>query len=123
MEAEVTLFEGDTEEAATCITQDNAFLDSVFHIVRALEGFTVCKYESEESSCLLIQHQFLHLHPPLGLISRCRILIKSCEHIVHIVLKEIETGILQNPSDVLLLCEKYSPKSNLYKFCMLPFWI
>ena len=58
MEAEVTLLEGDTEEAVTCIT----FLDSVFHIVRALEGFTVCKCESEESSCLLIQHQFLHLH-------------------------------------------------------------
>ena len=32
VEAEVTLFQGDTEEAATCITQDNAFLDSVFHI-------------------------------------------------------------------------------------------
>ena len=43
MEAEVTLFEGDTEEAATCIKQDNAFLDSVFRIVRALEGFTVCQ--------------------------------------------------------------------------------
>ena len=36
VEAEVTLLEGDTEEAATCITQDNVFLDSVFHIVRAL---------------------------------------------------------------------------------------
>ena len=33
VEAEETLFEGDTEEAATCITQDNAFLDSVFQIV------------------------------------------------------------------------------------------
>ena len=33
VEAEVTLFKGDTEEAATCITQDNAFLHSVFQIV------------------------------------------------------------------------------------------
>ena len=43
MEAEVTLFQGDMEEAVTCITQDNAFPDSVFHIVRALEGFTICQ--------------------------------------------------------------------------------
>ena len=41
VEAEVTLFEGDTEEAATCITQDNVFLDSVFHIVRALDSCKV----------------------------------------------------------------------------------
>ena len=37
-EVHVTLFEGDTEEAATCITHDNVFLDSVFHIVRALDS-------------------------------------------------------------------------------------
>ena len=33
VEPEVTLYEGDMEEAATCITQDNVFLDSDFHIV------------------------------------------------------------------------------------------
>ena len=33
VEPEVTLYEGDTEEAATYITQDNVFLDSDFHIV------------------------------------------------------------------------------------------
>ena len=38
VEAEVTLSEGDTEEAATCITQDKVFLGSVFHIVRALDS-------------------------------------------------------------------------------------
>ena len=41
VEAEVTLFEGDMEEAAACITQDNVFLDSVFHIVRALDSCKV----------------------------------------------------------------------------------
>ena len=51
VEAEVTLFEGDTEEAATCITQDNVFLDSVEHwiLVKFLDPLS----SLEASTCTL----------------------------------------------------------------------
>ena len=108
LEGDTTEFEEELQHETTPNAQNVVFLDSVYDIIKDLEGFTVVKCNSEDGPCLLIQHQMLHNHPPLGLISRCRILIKGHEYVVHIVFKEIENGTLINPTDVMPLCEKYS---------------
>uniref|UniRef100_A0A1X7UE88 Uncharacterized protein n=1 Tax=Amphimedon queenslandica TaxID=400682 RepID=A0A1X7UE88_AMPQE len=117
LEGDITKFKAELLQETTSNVQNVVFLDSIYDILKDLEGFTVVKCDSEYRPCLVIQHQMLHNHPPLGLISRCRILIKGQEYVVHIVLKEIKSGTLINPTDVMLLCERYHLESNSYKFC------
>ena len=80
LEGDTTEFEEELQQETTPNAQNVVFLDSVYDIIKDLEGFTVVKCDSEHGPCLLIQHQ---MHPPLGLISRCRILIKGHEYVVH----------------------------------------
>jgi hypothetical protein len=77
-----------------------------------------CTYEG--LPCLIITHKELNWHPPLGMTSRCRILVTlDREYVVHVIMKEIERGsLLQSPMDTIqYLCTKYSPFSLTHKFC------
>uniref|UniRef100_A0A1X7TWX8 Uncharacterized protein n=1 Tax=Amphimedon queenslandica TaxID=400682 RepID=A0A1X7TWX8_AMPQE len=117
LEGDTTKFEAELQQENTSNVQNVVFLDSVYDILKDLEGFTVVKCDSEHGPCLVIQHQMLHNHPPLGVISRCRILIKGQEYVVHIVLKEIESGTLINPTDVMLLYEmEYQQHKEVIRF-------
>ena len=96
-----------------------AFVNLVRDIVNNVEGFTACLHKvKDNSSCLIVSYMKLFDHHPLGPTSRVKITIDSSrEFTVHVLFEEVEKGVLENPFDVLSLCEHYSTESTSYKFC------
>ena len=95
-----------------------AFLDQVRDITTKIEGFTSSIHEANGEPCLVLSHTKLFDHAPLGNTSRVKITIgTNREFIVHVLLEEVEKGLLERVSDVASLCERYSTESTVYKFC------
>ena len=84
-----------------------------------LKGFSISRETFGDRKCLILTHKKLFDHP-LGLTSRVRIMIKDNEYVVHVLLKEIQCGLLSliNPeSQVIEICRKFSLDSPIYQFC------
>ena len=94
-----------------------AFVGEIYDAVKHLKEFTVAKCTFGDDPHLLIEHERLYLHPPFGPTLRCRITINACEYVVHILMREVERGRVENSTVVLNLCEKYSSTSKMFKFC------
>ena len=92
-------------------------LQEAYTVVEKLDGFVVAKCEADGDQCLVIHHKQLYNHPPFGMISRCRIIIKHNEYSVHILMRKVESGCVTTTDAVLKLCSKYSTNSSVYKFC------
>ena len=85
-----------------------------------LKGFIVNKCIFEGLYCLVLTHERLFSHPPVGPTSRVRILVKDEEYIVQVLLREVERGSLSSISpekELFQLCLKYASDSTVFKFC------
>ena len=93
----------------TTIENEAKFIGSIYEIAVNVGGYvaTKCKYEGK--LCLIICHEMLYDHPPFGMASRCRISVIEYEYIVHVLMREVERGSLEQSSSekVLDLCSKY----------------
>ena len=102
----------------TIETEKSQFFDDIYELVTRFGGYvaTRCVFEK---LCLLISHENLFNHLSFGMISRCRISVTECQYIVHVMMREIERGSLeQSGTDkVLYLCNKYATNSSANKFC------
>ena len=66
---------------------------------------------------LIVTHRRLADHPPFGSVSRVRIeLREDGSYVVHILMRNLEQGVLQDESDAHDLLERFSTAS-MYKFC------
>ena len=96
-------------------------VDCVFDVIEKMEDFVATKTSiSGKLDSVLVLHRQLYSHPPMGYISRCRMLFTvNGEYTVHVVLRLMEQGNISSSIeiDVQQLCTKYSPFSNTYKFC------
>ena len=95
------------------------FIDDIYEAVAQVKGYAMVRCTFEGQLCLIITHEMLYHHPPFGMTSRCRISVKAFEYVVHVLMREVERGFLKESAveKVLLLCEKYSSDSKIYKFC------
>ena len=75
----------DTFDTTTAIENEGKFIDGIYEIVVKVRGYVVTMCMFEDKFCLLISHEMLHNHPPFGMTSRCRILVKAYEYTVHIL--------------------------------------
>ena len=83
-----------------------------------LRGFNINECIFDDQCCLVLTHQRLYNHPPVGPTSRVKILVKGEEYVVHI-LREVEHGPLDVSSPekgLLLVCKKYTSDSPAFKF-------
>ena len=67
-----------------------------------------------------VSFEKLYDHPPLGPTSRVRIIVKGNEYVVHVLLREIQHGMLpaiDAETRVLEICSKFSLDSPIYRFC------
>ena len=92
-------------------------IDDVYKLVSKLGDFVVAKYVSDGREHLVITHKNLNNHLPFGLTSRCRILVSDNEYVVHVLMREVESGYLDCSEDIVNLCNKYSTRSATHKFC------
>lgn len=106
-------------DTITTIENEAKFIDDIYEIAVKITGYVVTKCTFEEQLCLLISHEMLYNHPPFGMASRCRISVKEYEYIVHVLMREVERGSLEQSASekVLNLCSKYSTNSISFKFC------
>ena len=56
----------------------------------SLKGFVISKHTCSDQPYLILTHEQLFNHPPFGLTSRVRILIKEKEYVVHVLLREVQ---------------------------------
>ena len=92
-------------------------IDALSH---RLKGFLISKHTFNNEQCLILTHEKLYDHPPLGPTSRVRIIIKGNEYVVHVLLREIQRGMLpaiDAETRVLEICSKFSLDSPIYRFC------
>ena len=54
----------------------------------------------------MIRHKELFNHPPFGMTSRCRIILKENEYVVHILMRKVESSSVTTIDTVLQLCSK-----------------
>ena len=101
-------------------TEGNLDIDLLYSCL-SLKGFLVAKFSTvDNQQCLVLTHQKLHDHPPFGLTSRVRILVKENEYVVHVLLREVQRGILPSncpEKQLLQLGKKYASESSTFKFC------
>ena len=57
-------------------------IDALSH---RLKGFLISKHTFNNEQCLILTHEKLYDHPPLGPTSRVRIIIKGNEYVVHVL--------------------------------------
>ena len=95
------------------------FIDDIYRLVTQFGGYVATRCMFEEKLCLLISHENLYNHPPFGMMSRCRISVTEFQYVVHVMMKEVERGSLEQfgTNKVLYLCNKYATNSQAYKFC------
>ena len=85
-----------------------------------LKGFLISKHTFNDEQCFILTHEKLYDHPPLGPTSRVRIIIKGNEYVVHVLLREIQRGMLpviDAETQVLEIFSKFSLDSPIYRFC------
>lgn len=84
-------------------------------------SLNVSMHTTREHQHLIFPHDKVFYHPPLGLTSRVRIMIKeSLEYIVDVLLRECEHGVWTSDNlenQILVLCNKYSWHSPIWSFC------
>ena len=106
---------------AAAANEESSVIDELYGVHCQFRGFVAEKCFHEEKQCLVLSHRQLFNHPPLGLISRVRIVIEEdCQYVVQVVFRDFESGILVLESvkeEVSVLCRKYAPDSQLFKFC------
>ena len=95
----------------------NTVVDRVFDVIEKMEDFVATKTSiSGKLDYVLVLHRQLYSHPPMGYISRCRMLFTiNGEYTVHVVLWLMEQGNISSSIeiDVQQLCTtKCSPFSN-----------
>ena len=77
---------GAYDQETTEVTLDINILCSCLSI--NLKGFLVANCSTVDGQqCLVLTHQMFHDHPPFGLTSRVRILVKENEYVVHVPLR------------------------------------
>ena len=117
--ASVSVTGGAYDQESTEGTLDINLLYSCLSI--NLKGFLLAKCSTvDNQQCLVLTHQKLHDHPPFGLTSRVRILVKENEYVVHVLLREVQCGILPSncpEKQLLQLGKNYASLSSTFKFC------
>ena len=111
--------------AAPCVQDGPSLSDSDLASLAkehssTLRGFNINECIFDDQCCLVLTHQRLYNHPPVGPTSRVKILVKGEEYVVHILLREVEHGPLDVSSPekgLLLVCKKYASDSPAFKFC------
>ena len=103
----------------TTETEKSRFIDDIYELVTRFGGYVASRCMFEEKRCLIISHENLFNHPLFGMISRCRISVTEGQYIVHVMMREVERGSLEQSSTdkVLYLCNKYATNSSVNKFC------
>ena len=104
------------EERISCLQ------DLYLSLCSRLKGFFIARHTFNDKQCLILTHEKLFDHPPFGPTSRVRIIIKGndLEYMVHVLLREIQRGILTSDhleNQVLQLCSKFSLDSPIFRFC------
>ena len=84
----------------------NRLIQEAYIEVGKLDGFVVAKCEADGGQCLVIRHKELFNHPPFGMTSRCRIILKENEYVVHILMRKVESSSVTTIDTVLQLCSK-----------------
>uniref|UniRef100_A0A1X7U4E8 Uncharacterized protein n=1 Tax=Amphimedon queenslandica TaxID=400682 RepID=A0A1X7U4E8_AMPQE len=113
MAAEFVLHEEETAD-------DYSVTDVFQYLSNNLKGFIINKCFFNDQECLILTHEKLFLHPPLGPTSRVRILLKRREYVVHVLLREVQNGFLTSDSpgtEFVEICSKFAVDSSKYKFC------
>ena len=108
--------------AAAAANEESSVIDELYDVHCQFRGFVAEKCFHEEKQCLVLSHRQLFNHPPLGLISRVRIVIEEdCQYVVQVVFRDFESGILVLKilkEEVSALCRKYATDSQcMFKFC------
>uniref|UniRef100_A0A1X7UFB1 Uncharacterized protein n=1 Tax=Amphimedon queenslandica TaxID=400682 RepID=A0A1X7UFB1_AMPQE len=103
------------------VNGEMSLMDDLYNAQSHFKGFVTEKCVYEDEQCLVLSHRKLFNHPPLGLTSRVRIVIKAnCQYVVQVVLRDFEKGALvpeNAKEEVTVLCKKYATDSLLFKFC------
>ena len=94
-----------------------SLIENIYRAVEKLDDFVVTNSIFDGERTIVIYNKQLHYHPPFGMTPRCRIAIKGEEYIVHVLMREMENGIISGTEAVLKLCSKYSTNSATHKFC------
>ena len=76
--------------AAPCVQDGPSLSDSDLASLAkehfsTLRGFNINECIFDDQCCLVLTHQRLYNHPPVGLTSRVKILVKGEEYVVHIL--------------------------------------
>ena len=79
-------------------------------------AFTLQRVVDSQKQALLVTQRGLANHPPFGLTSRVQVTIEDCEYKVHILMRELESGVVNNEEEVHELVKRFSNVSS-YKFC------
>ena len=79
--------------AAAAANKESSVIDELYDVHCQFRGFVAEKCFHEEKQCLVLSHRQLFSHPPLGLISRVRIVIDH-QYVVQVVFRDFENGIL-----------------------------
>ena len=68
-------------------------------------GYVATRCVYEEKPCLLIYHEKLYNHLPLGVTSRVRMSVTEYQYVMHVMMREVERGDMEKSNAVSKLHE------------------